>query len=149
MDKTNHRDAYFDNAKFLLIFLVVFGHVISPLKHDNQLLFALYTAIYLFHMPGFALMSGYFAKKYQRKGYILSITKKLLLPYLLFQVIYSVYYYMTGKETTLTINLFQPHWTLWFLLSLFCWHLLLFLVGVASGKCGFTTVRKRHHFSFL
>ncbi|TCP28966.1 fucose 4-O-acetylase-like acetyltransferase [Scopulibacillus darangshiensis] len=127
MIAASKRDAYFDNAKLILIFLVVFGHVISPLKNDNHVLFTLYTSIFLFHMPGFILISGFFAKNFRKKGYILKLAKKLLLPYLLFQAIYSVFYYWNGDEPTLTFNPIYAHWTLWFLVSMFCWHLMLFV----------------------
>src|SRR5699024_10317811 len=52
--------------------------------------------------------------------------KKLLLPYLIFQLIYTGYYYLLGKSNFQN-DLFDPQWSLWFLLSLFFWHLLLIL----------------------
>lgn len=123
---SSKRSLYFDNAKLILIFLVVFGHVISPLKGNNDLLFTLYSVIFLFHMPAFILISGYFAKGYKKKGYLLKSVKKILLPYLIFQAIYSVFYYWNGDESTLSFDLLDPHWTLWFLLSLFCWNIFLY-----------------------
>lgn len=127
MASSANRSQYFDNAKFILIFLVVFGHVISPLKGKDNLLFTLYTVIFLFHMPAFILISGYFAKGFQRKGYLAKIIKKVLIPYFIFQIIYSLFYYWNGQESSLHFDLFHPHWTLWFLLSTFCWHLFLYV----------------------
>lgn len=121
------RNQYFDNAKFILIFLVVFGHVISPLKGKDHILFTLYTVIFLFHMPAFILISGYFAKGYRKKGYLLKMIKKVLLPYLIFQIIYSLFYYWNGHDNSFKFDLLQPHWTLWFLLSAFCWNVFLYL----------------------
>lgn len=126
MSTSSKRNLYFDNAKLILIFLVVFGHVISPLKNHDDFLFTLYSVIFLFHMPAFILISGYFAKGYRKKGYFLKSVKKILLPYLIFQAIYSVFYYFNGEEPSLTFDFLQPHWTLWFLLSLFCWNVLLY-----------------------
>ncbi|MEK5523169.1 acyltransferase [Heyndrickxia sporothermodurans] len=126
MASTSKRSLYFDNAKLILIFLVVFGHVISPLKGNDDLLFTLYTVIFLFHMPAFILISGYFAKGYRKKGYLLKSVKKILLPYLIFQAIYSFFYFINGDEKSLTFDFLQPHWTLWFLLSLFCWNVLIY-----------------------
>lgn len=120
------REFYYDNAKFLLIFLVVIGHFITTFI-GNRVIEQIYIFIYLFHMPAFILVSGYFSKGFQRSGYILKITKKILVPYLLFQIIYSVYYYVLLDKSELTITIFKPQWSLWFLLSLFCWHLLLFV----------------------
>jgi fucose 4-O-acetylase-like acetyltransferase len=123
---TSRRSLYFDNAKFMLIFLVVFGHVISPLKEQDNLLNTLYTFIFLFHMPAFIMISGFFAKGYQKKGYFKKAIKKILIPYVIFQFIYSLFYFFSGESTAFHINFFQPHWTLWFLMSLFCWNVFLY-----------------------
>lgn len=127
MASTTSRSKYFDNAKFILIFLVVFGHVISPYKDQDKVLFTLYSVIFLFHMPAFILISGYFAKGYKNKGYLRKAFQKILIPYFIFQIIYSIFYFLAGKEKTLEFDLFQPHWSLWFLLSLFFWNLLLYV----------------------
>ncbi|MHC0036348.1 acyltransferase family protein [Pseudoneobacillus sp. C159] len=120
------RDSYYDNVKLFLIFLVVFGHFIQTYVHENQLIYTIYTTIYTFHMPAFILISGYFAKGFQQKGYLMKITKKLLIPYIIFQGIYTIFYFVySGQKAEL--DPFQPHWSLWFLLSLFCWNLMLFL----------------------
>ena len=93
------RSYYFDNAKFILIGFVVFGHLLSPYANDSQLIGALYKTIYTFHMPAFILVSGYFAKGFYKKGYLAKIIKKLIIPYLIFQSIYTVfYYYLYGKS---------------------------------------------------
>ncbi len=52
--------------------------------------------------------------------------KKILVPYFIFQMIYSVYYYLIGQEDKFAIDFLHPHWSLWFLLSLFFWNLLLY-----------------------
>lgn len=121
------RDAYYDNAKFLLIFLVVFGHLIQSYIYDNKLIFSLYNTIYLFHMPAFILISGYFAKGYHKKGYLLKIAKKLIGPYLIFQGIYSFYYFFINENEGIELDPLNPQWSLWFLISLFCWNVMLFL----------------------
>lgn len=121
------RNAYFDNAKLILIFLVVFGHMIQPFKGDSAFTGTLYTWMYTFHMPAFILISGFFAKGSGNIDYIIKLGKKLLIPYLIFQAIYSIYYFYIGKTDSLTGNVFYPHWSLWFLISLFCWHILLIL----------------------
>ncbi|MDR2752686.1 MAG: acyltransferase family protein [Oscillospiraceae bacterium] len=54
---------YWDNAKALLIFLVVLGHLISPV--DTELTRTVYTFIYIFHMPLFIFIAGYFGRKAQ------------------------------------------------------------------------------------
>lgn len=118
------REAYFDHAKILFIFLVVFGHMIQPLKQDIVLVDNLYQWIYLFHMPAFVMISGFFAKGSGDKGYIMKLAKRLIVPYLIFQAFYTIYYRFIGKSNWES-SFFDPHWGLWFLLSLFSWHLLL------------------------
>lgn len=134
------RSKFFDNAKFILIFLVVFGHMISPLKEHDKILFTIYTVIYLFHMPAFIFISGYFAKGFRKKGYLQKSFQKILLPYFLFQIIYSVVYYLIGKEETIEFDFLQPHWSLWFLLSLFFWNLMLYAFARLKWKGFFIAV---------
>lgn len=120
------RDSFYDNARVGLIFLVVFGHLLQPYTSLSTGSQALYTWIYTFHMPAFILISGFFAKGSNEPKYIKNLIKKLLLPYVFFQIIYTGYYYLIGKPDFQN-DLFDPQWSLWFLLSLFSWHLLLIL----------------------
>ncbi|MCE4955694.1 acyltransferase family protein [Macrococcoides caseolyticum] len=125
---TKERDHYFDNARFLLIVLVVFGHLLRSFIHESHLLKALYMFIYSFHMPAFVLISGYFAKGIHKPGYIMKVTKKLLVPYIIFQSFYAFYYYFIDDVETVDLNPFDPQWAMWFLLSLFSWQLMLFVI---------------------
>jgi fucose 4-O-acetylase-like acetyltransferase len=118
------RSYYFDNGKFFLIVLVVLGHLITSYQTDITIN-ALYSTIYTFHMPAFILISGYFAKGFFDKEYIQKLAKKLLLPYVIFQIIYTIFYYYLLKQDTFVIDLFTPQWSLWYLLSLFSMFLLL------------------------
>lgn len=123
--EVRERDYYFDNARFILILLVVFGHFISPIKSQNDLLYTVYNFIYTFHMPAFILISGFFTKGVIKDGYLSKIFKKVLIPYIVFQVIYSFFYYDLYDKGELKLNFFDPHWALWFLLSLVFWNILL------------------------
>ncbi|MBP1969810.1 fucose 4-O-acetylase-like acetyltransferase [Virgibacillus natechei] len=118
------RNPFFDNARLLLIFLVVFGHIIQPFVDGSRGMNTLYMWIYTFHMPAFILLAGFFAKGFGNKDYILNLAKKLVVPYILFQLLYSGFYFLIGQEGWQ--GLFYPHWSLWFLISLFSWHILLY-----------------------
>ncbi|MEH7236393.1 acyltransferase family protein [Bacillus sp. JJ1562] len=120
------RESYFDNAKFILIFLVVFGHFISPHKEDSESLSTVYNFIYTFHMPAFILIGGFFSKGIMKKGYLKKIFRNLLIPYFIFQLINFVILRIWNGTETFTI--FDPYWTLWFLLSMVLWNLLLLLI---------------------
>lgn len=114
------RMAFFDNAKFILMVLVVFSHLLEPFIEDWQGYHNLYYFIFMFHMPAFILIAGYFSKGLQ-KGKIRKVVKKTLLPYVIFQLVYSSYYALIGLEDNFSWNVLVPNWSLWFLVSLFCW----------------------------
>lgn len=61
------RDYFFDNLKAVLIFLVVLGHFLLPI-HGESVLVVVKRLIYVFHMPLFVFVSGYFAKKIYKNG---------------------------------------------------------------------------------
>src|SRR5690625_7801367 len=113
------RLAYFDNAKLLLIFLVVFGHLIQPFTGDSKSVQTLYTWIYTFHMPAFIFLAGFFAKGSGNIQYIIKLAKRLIIPYLIFQVMYTGYYFYIGKCNWLTDHIFYTNCSLWCLFSLF------------------------------
>ena len=70
-----------DNVKVLLIFLVVFNHIIAfnLVKVDIVVRYIWY-AITIFHMPAFIFISGYLSKKQQN---VMKNVKNLLIPYIL------------------------------------------------------------------
>lgn len=114
------RDPYFDNLKFLLILLVVVGHVITPLMLKNHLpIKSLYLWIYTFHMPLFMFIAGYFAKPQADIGGISKTLTRYFIPYLIFQYLH---YLHTGSGS---FSLFSPEYAMWFLLTLTYFHLLL------------------------
>lgn len=129
------RNAFFDNAKLVLIFLVVFGHLIQPSVNDSAAVHTIYIWIYTFHMPAFIFLSGFFAKGAGNKSYIYNLAKKLLLPYLIFQLLYTGFYFLIGKENWMN-SVFDPQWALWFLFSLFSWHMLLIIYKKIGPKYG-------------
>lgn len=121
------RDPFFDNARFLLVFLVVLGHFVSPIRSDYLLLQEVNNFIGLFRMPALILVTGYFAKSFNKPGYIEKITKKILVPYLIFQFFIGLYYYNLYDYSVFNFDFLQPQYTLWYMLSLFIWNMLLFI----------------------
>ena len=128
MTAIKDRDYFFDNARAFLIFLVVFGHLLQPYTSEDKFLSALYLLIYSFHMPTFLFISGYFAKNLDKPHYLEKIAKKLLVPYIIFFAFFSIYYYLTGKEDAIQLDPFNPVFALWFLLTLFFFHVVLVIV---------------------
>ncbi|WP_054754042.1 acyltransferase family protein [Piscibacillus salipiscarius] len=69
------REAYFDNARLLFIFFVVFGHLIQPMKGNFETADALYQWIYIFHIPAFVFISGFFASGAGSKEYLKNLQR--------------------------------------------------------------------------
>jgi len=118
MNTLKKRDAYFDNLKFLLIALVVIGHTIEPMISSGNTKF-LYLLIYLFHMPLFSFVTGYFSKKYAPTKLLTTI----VIPYMVFQVFYFFFTRYVLGDIDVTFSFFTPYWIMWYLLSLLIWQL--------------------------
>lgn len=122
------RDSYWDNAKGLLIFLVVLAHYYGTgMVYKGfsgglwQLPLTIYTVVYLFHMPLFAFISGYFSKNAERcRSRAFSA---LLLPYLLVNTVFVI----LDRER---VNpLLAPYGPMWYPLALLLWRMVLPDVG--------------------
>ena len=61
--KKMNRIAKWDNAKFVLIILVVICHFYENYLGSSKLVNSLFFSVYTFHMPAFFLISGMFSKK--------------------------------------------------------------------------------------
>lgn len=120
------RDNRFDNLKGLMMFLVVFCHFIEKMYgawSQDILTKGIYYTVYLFHMPVFIFISGYFSKKDQTDDYLKKVIAHCLIPYILFNYIYGLM--DTGGNFWLSlVNLCYPQWTMWYLISLVLWKIL-------------------------
>lgn len=115
---------YWDNARFACIVLVVLGHAIQRLTYDSGIAYALYLVVYAFHMPAFAIVSGYFSKADPpSRRQMARVITDILVPYVIFE---ALWWLMKGLvEGDPDANLTQPSWTLWFLLALGIFRLVL------------------------
>ncbi len=113
-----------DNARFVLISLVVVGHLVEQLVDTGPLAATAYRWIYLFHMPAFVLISGALSKPGLSRRRLLGIATGLLLPYLVFQTLYPAWDAWLFQSDW-THDYLTPYWLLWYLPSLACWRLLL------------------------
>lgn len=110
------KDLKLSNIKGLLIFLVVFGHLIELNKQNYYQLFVF---IYAFHMPLFIFISGYLAKRIK-----LSKIINLLLLYIIFQSFFDWFLYFIGEYKTLSFHYGKPQFHLWYIVSMIFWYLL-------------------------
>ena len=119
-DKQQSRDYLFDNYKVLLIALVVMGHFIELSYRNNDFLYTVKWLIVSFHMPAFIFISGYFSK---RDLPLKTLIQKLLIPYLVYELLYyALYTFIIEKPTEL--YLLYPKFSLWYIQALFFWRLL-------------------------
>lgn len=115
MDKTiKTRDYGFDNIKFILIILVVLGHILEEIS-TTGFMGVIRSVIYSFHMPLFVFISGYFSRMSKRKTE--RAFAEYLIPFFIFNTIYTM-----AIQGVLKVNIFLPQYAFWYLLSLFFWN---------------------------
>lgn len=129
------REAEYDHIKALLIYLMVLGHLLTRFG-NTPAADTLYLMIFTFHMPAFIFVSGYFARCDAKKT-----LRKLAPLYVVFQ---CVQYLMDAIVAAVhggdwmgalyAFQMFTPRWTLWYLLVLMAYQLLLPLFDTEDRK---------------
>lgn len=116
------RIAKWDNAKFLLIFFVVFGHVANAFESPSGFLEGSTYFIYIFHMPAFLFLSGLLAKRtIDARAY------EKTLPYLVLYVFMKLFRFLVYRivlGTNPGFNLLSEEGVPWFALTLFFCYLI-------------------------
>lgn len=139
---TNHnknfcydRTFYYDNAKFLLILLVVTAHFFSPSREGNLThnIFcnSICTTIHLFVMPTFFIISGYFSPTEVDRKWAHKIFTYIFIPLVVFEIIF---FFSVPKKMHLSNLFIEPFYTLWFLGLLFLYRIFspfIFYIGVS------------------
>lgn len=112
------RITLFDNIKGILIILVVFGHTLYNFI-DSPLISVVVQTIYVFHMPAFVFISGYFSKsEHSKSGESLL---KLMSAYVIFNTALMIYSFSADKTN---FQLLYPYNSCWYLISLVVWRFL-------------------------
>jgi fucose 4-O-acetylase-like acetyltransferase len=122
------RIPWFDNIKGVLIFLVVFGHLIEVYRglEGNETVKYLYDIIYFFHMPLFIMISGYLFRpnKLERILQLLGI-------FIIWQLLNGIISKFIQEQTFVSLtpesrifSIFDPYWTLWYLLGIIVWSII-------------------------
>lgn len=126
---TQQRNEVFDGFKFLLIALVAVGHFSESYRYSYTVVLGGYSVVYLFHMPLFILLSGYFSKH-------ISLAKIGRT----FVHTWQAYLLMALAAILLIThdwgNLYEPKSSYWYLLSLMEWKIMYFLLKKTVGKDG-------------
>ncbi|NOH45051.1 acyltransferase [Vibrio cyclitrophicus] len=140
------RNSAIDSVKGTMIILVVFGHVIY--KGNYYDLFQnIHDFVYIFHMPIFLMLSGYFFRCELTVNWLKMVTSKLALPYFLSFSFYLVSLYYVGLwggvETSNYVNNFQdvlqaifvkPFASYWYLHSLISFSLVFYVSNLIGEK---------------
>ncbi|MDN6874671.1 acyltransferase family protein [Pseudomonas citronellolis] len=113
------RDTYIDNAKGVLIFLVVLGHFLEKATdwHWNYpVIKYVLTVIFMFHVPALVFLSGLTAKNENLSFRIL----RLFVMYVIFQGAYMLF--LNFYNGTGSLSFVRPYWVVWFLLAMCFWY---------------------------
>lgn len=128
------RDKSIDFVKGVIIYLVVWGHVIQHIHHDNESSLV-FNIIYSFHMPLFIFISGYFAAHTLSKSIkdvSEKVWKRLLVPALIWSCVQFVILLSTGYKrglASMIVSSFRDKWFLYCLASLYILGCVVFKAG--------------------
>lgn len=113
------RSPYWDNMKGILIFLVVLGHFLWDYR-DQELAGTIVNFIYIFHMPAFIFVSGYFSKSDKSRS-MPSLLKYAVI-YITFNTAIMLFSYFLWNTS---LQLLTPAYSFWFLISIITWRLVI------------------------
>jgi fucose 4-O-acetylase-like acetyltransferase len=121
-ERRSSREPFFDNAKMLLVTLVVVGHSWTLLP-DVSTSSPLYVFLYTFHVPAFVLVTGFLSRGFTyTRANIHRLVTTVVVPYLVFETLLALFRVVVGLENLGMLYL-SPHWPLWYLTVLFLWRL--------------------------
>lgn len=123
MQTAKQRSVYWDNIKGLLMLLTVFAHILYQLQSNSSAINSIVDYIYMFHMPAFVFVCGYFGKSENSHSFGAII--KLLFLYFIFN---SVMGFVYGFD-----SLLKPMYSYWFLIALVIWRLTAHHIAVFKG----------------
>ncbi|MBS5928495.1 MAG: acyltransferase family protein [Clostridium sp.] len=115
------RDYYFDNLKAFLIIFVIIGNSLEHAQPSCLNTHYFLLVLYMFHMPLFTFVSGYFCTKSKRT------TQEKVIKIFKIYLGVQIFYFLLNKfvfSSSLTLEFFTPQWTMWYLLSLIFWYIL-------------------------
>lgn len=138
MEKINkkERDYYFDNAKFILILLVVMAHFLSPTKSRSNWVLTFWQIANTLHMPALIFISGYFAKGYINSDGSVKVNRifKIFMYYSFAQITVWLFEYFVLKDTGISKSFLAARSSLWFLQCMIIWMLFLPVVTKVKTK---------------
>lgn len=116
--KGSKRIGWLDSLKGFMIILVVFGHVILPIESMPSQISFLYDFIYLFHMPLFVFVSGFFAKSTFKDG---RLRANRILSYVALAFLFNIAVKVVDPGELTIKSAFFFSSAPWYLMSLATW----------------------------
>lgn len=113
MNTIKERNNYWDNIKGILMLLTVFAHILYQLQDRAPVLNCIVDCIYMFHMPAFVFVCGYFGKSDHSRS-AESIIKLIFLCFIFNSLMGFIYGFK---------SLLEPVYSYWFLIALIIWRL--------------------------
>ncbi|MEV0036563.1 acyltransferase family protein [Streptomyces sp. NPDC050804] len=133
------RDPWWDNARYVSATLIVVLHTIGSVMERHESLQAFHVATWALRVPLFVVLAGVFSAAAPLDAHRLrGIVRSIAMPAALFSLLYSLEMVALGEEFKLHVT--QLPWTLWFLMSLICWRLLLPVVVLLRYPLAVTSV---------
>lgn len=134
--EVKQRSSYWDNIKGFLMLLTVFAHILYQLQNNAESINKTVDCIYMFHMPAFVFVSGFFGKSERARSFAGIV--KLLFLYFIFNSLMGFAYGFS--------SLLVPMYSFWYLPALAVWrltahriakfkeiNLILFIVALFAG----------------
>jgi fucose 4-O-acetylase-like acetyltransferase len=139
------RDPWLDNAKMVLVTIVVIGHmiVLTPGGDEQS---RTYDFIYYFHIPAFVLVTGYLSRTFQySRRHLWALVTTMVVPYIVFGWL-MIHWRVLLDNAPPGLEWFQnPRWPMWYLAAVVMWrlvtplfrlHPLMILVAIAISLLG-------------
>ena len=117
------RDPWLDNAKMVLVTIVVIGHmiVLTP-GGDEQA--RTYDFIYYFHIPAFVLLTGYLSKSFRySRRHLLALLTTMVVPYVVFSWLMIHWRVLLDNAPPGLEWFYNPRWPMWYLAAVVMWRL--------------------------
>jgi fucose 4-O-acetylase-like acetyltransferase len=136
----NTRLSWIDNARFLLIASIVFGHVVAIptlfVPEREYYMQPLLVLSSLYHIPMLSFISGIFSKNALTNERVARLITGVVAPYIFSKTAWWCYYYALSPVTPV-FNLFDSYQAgglEWYLAALVCWRLTLALLAPLSAR---------------
>ncbi|MNH90455.1 hypothetical protein D3C87_752490 [compost metagenome] len=127
-------DTWMLNLRFVLILLVVVATGIEPVMSRFGMMEDLHAWIFIFHIPLFAFVTGYFSRQNLLGRNGLTSLGSIAVQYVIFQTLYSTLDVVFFQVPQQKHSFFVPYLMLWFLVAHIGWRVLLRIMCALNIK---------------